>query len=99
MGQTSLHVDCQPADGSWLCRVRVGDDERATLHEVGVALDDLVRLAPSASNPQRLVEESFRFMLAREPRESILSRFDLPVIGRYFPEYESDIRRRLDAGG
>ncbi len=32
------------------------------------------------------------------PKESILSAFDLPVIGRYFPEYESTIRSRLTVG-
>jgi hypothetical protein len=34
-------------------------------------------------------------MLEREPRESILREFELPVIGRYFPEYEREIQRRL----
>ena len=38
---------------------------------------------------------SFRFLLAREPKESILSRFELPVIERYFPEYPEEIRGRL----
>jgi hypothetical protein len=37
------------------------------------------------------------FLLEREPKESILGQFDLPVIGRYFPEYERDIRKRLTA--
>jgi hypothetical protein len=34
-------------------------------------------------------------LLEREPKESILTRFDLSVIGRYFPEYEREIKRRL----
>ena len=42
-----------------------------------------------------LVRESFAFLLEREPASSILARFDLPVIARYFPEYDGDIRRRL----
>jgi hypothetical protein len=41
-----------------------------------------------------LVDRSFRFLLAREPASSILRSFDLPVIGRYFPEYEAEVRRR-----
>ena len=50
----------------------------------------------TARNPSGTpVEESFAFLLEREPRESILRRFDLPVIGRYFPEYEVEVRRRL----
>ena len=38
---------------------------------------------------------AFEFLLEREPKEFILSRFDLPVIGRYFPEFEREIKRRL----
>jgi hypothetical protein len=41
------------------------------------------------------VEASFEFMLEREPRESILREFDLPLIGRYFPEYPRVIGERL----
>lgn len=39
-----------------------------------------------------IVEASFRFLLDREPKESILREFDLAVISRYFPDYEA----RLD---
>ena len=39
-----------------------------------------------------------RFLLEREPKESILSRFDLPIISRYFPEYEEEIGERLGLG-
>jgi len=34
------------------------------------------------------VRESFRFLLEREPKESILREFDLSVIKRYFPDYD-----------
>jgi hypothetical protein len=33
--------------------------------------------------------------LEHEPKESILARFDLQDIGRYFPEFEREIKRRL----
>jgi hypothetical protein len=33
--------------------------------------------------------------LDREPNTSILDRFDLPVIGHYFPEYTGEMRRRF----
>jgi hypothetical protein len=60
---------------------------------VRVASADLQRLAPNAADPSDLVRRSFDFLLARESKESILRSFDLPVIGRYFPEYEGEIRR------
>jgi hypothetical protein len=77
--------------------VTVGDDPAATVHQVTLAVSDLRRLAPPGAPPESLLEASFRFLLEREPRESILRTFDLPVIGRYFPEYEAEVRRLLTA--
>jgi hypothetical protein len=37
------------------------------------------------------VRASFRFLLDREPATSILARFSLDVISRYFPEYRREI--------
>jgi hypothetical protein len=66
--------------------VTVGSkDFEVTVHEEEAAL-----LAPGV-DAKRLVEESFRFLLEREPVTSILPSFDLSVIERYFPEYRSDI--------
>jgi hypothetical protein len=45
--------------------------------------------------PERMVEAAFRFLLDREPKESILSRFDVNVIARYFPEFERELQRYL----
>lgn len=44
---------------------------------------------------ERVVRASFEFLLEREPASSILSAFSLDVIGRYFPEYEDELPRRL----
>src|SRR5512145_582222 len=87
-----LAVRCERSADRWLCLVTVGDDAAATTHEVEVTAADLERLAPGAA-PERLVAASFTFLLDREPRESILRRFGLPTIGRYFPEYEAEIRK------
>ncbi len=65
-----------------------------TYHRVRVTKADLGRLSEGRSAEELLVE-SFRFLLERESNTSILSSFDLPVIGRYFPEYEQEIRTRL----
>lgn len=46
----------------------------------------------------RLVRESFRFLLEREPKEQIMSTFELPVIERYFPAYRDEIGERLASG-
>lgn len=88
-----VRVRCEPAPGGWTCGVQVGGRGAPTRHVVSVSAADLARLAPGATDPEDLVRRSFVFLLAREPRESILGRFDLPLIGRYFPEYERTIRR------
>jgi hypothetical protein len=65
-----------------------------TEHRVRVTQADIERF--SAGRPaEDLPEESFRFLLEREPNTSILRSFDLPLIGSYFPEYPEEIRRRL----
>jgi hypothetical protein len=91
---TDIEVQCDPTDDGWTCRVRVSDGAGSpTGHDVGVSRADLERLDPAAADPVDLMRRSFAFLLEREPKESILRSFDLPVIGRYFPEYERTIRR------
>jgi len=90
--RNDVAVVCEPAPGGWTCRVTVSGPGPATRHEVAVPAGDLARLAPGAGDPVDLVARSFAFLLAREPKESILARFDLLVIARYFPEYEREIR-------
>ena len=66
-----------------------------TVHTVTLTHDDYRRLTGGKVTPEKLIEKSFEFLLERESNTSILSRFDLPVISRYFPEYEKTIVKRL----
>jgi hypothetical protein len=75
-------------------RVIVAQGRTKTTHEVIVTPEDVARYAPEAT-PERLLEASFEFLLEREPASSILSRFALPVIERYFPEYPRVIRQMV----
>jgi len=87
-------VTCRQAGDGWQCDVKVGTDPGATEHRVAVTPDVLQRLRPGANDPEQLVRDSFAFLLERETRESILRSFELPVIGRYFPEWQAEISRR-----
>lgn len=69
-----------------------------TTHVVTVRPDYAKKIAGAAA-PETLLRASFEFLLAREPNTSILRRFDLPVIGHYFPEYEREIARLLKGQG
>lgn len=76
-------------------QVTVKEGRRETRHRVTLRQADYERLSGGGADPETLVTESFRFLLEREPKESILRSFDLTVIGRYFPEYEREIAQRL----
>ena len=67
-----------------------------TTHRVTVTHSYYQKLTNNRVTPEMLVETSFKFLLERESNTSILSRFDLPVIERYFPEYEETIKDMLD---
>ncbi len=88
-----IDVDCRPVADGWSCRVTVTEHGASTNHDVSVSSEVLARLAPESPDPVDLVRRSFAFLLARERKESILGRFELPLIGRYFPEYERTIRQ------
>ena len=66
-----------------------------TTHRVTVTPQVYQKLTDGEVPIETLVEKSFEFLLQREPNTSILRSFDLPVIGRYFPEYEQTIRGML----
>jgi hypothetical protein len=75
-------------------RVQVREGDRETTHQVTVPdrLGDGLELHDDL---ERVVRESFRFLLERERATSILAQFSLSDIPRYFPEYPSELARRL----
>ena len=77
------------------CEVTVKEGSSQTRHSVTLDKADHERLTEGQATPRELVTESFRFLLEREPKESILRSFDLTVISRYFPSYEREIANRL----
>ncbi len=66
-----------------------------TTHTVTLEPEYYEKLAGGKVTPETLIEKSFEFLLEHESNTSILSSFDLPVIGRYFPEYERSVVQRL----
>ena len=87
-----ITVESAAVDHGWIARVGGTDGRSSRDFEVSVSAAELARFDPGAPDPDRLVRRSFEFLLVREPKESILASFGLSVIGRYFPEYESEIR-------
>lgn len=75
--------------------VRVIEGKSESAHSVTLSEEDYRRLSAGKIQPEELIKRSFEFLLAREPKESILAEFDLPLIGHYFPEYERELKRRI----
>ncbi|MGH3329144.1 MAG: hypothetical protein ACRDPT_15360 [Streptomycetales bacterium] len=71
---------------------------RTTRHAVTVPGALLEDLGDAAADEAALVRESFMFLLEREPASAILKAFSLDVISTYFPEYVSEMRRRVGDG-
>jgi hypothetical protein len=88
MSQTTIEVETADEPDGWTCRVTLTDGDGRSEHRVRVRRGDLERFAPDDPDAGALVRRSIEFLLEREPRSSILPAFDLPAIGRYFPEYE-----------
>jgi hypothetical protein len=87
-----IEVD-KAAEGEF--RVRIIEGKSESSHSVTLDPAYYSRLTGEKVEPQELVKRSFEFLLERESKESILAKFDLQIIGRYFPEYEREIKSRL----
>jgi hypothetical protein len=73
--------------------VREGKSE--SRHHVTMSREMCERLMAGKHMPERCLEAVFRFLLDHKPKESILGRFDVTAISRYFPEFEREMPRYL----
>ena len=80
---------------SLIFEVVVREVKGETRHQVTMSRDTCERLTSGKHTPERCLEAAFKFLLDREPKESILRRFDVTAIARYFPEFEQEIPRYL----
>ena len=92
---TKVDVTCEEVSAdTWRCEVELTDmGAPVSRHTVRVSIADVRRFAPGTTRPEDLVGRSFRFLLDRESPSMILRTFELSDIGRYFPEYDREIRR------
>ena len=84
----TISVSCLQHDpAGWSCDVVVADGRSQTSHVVSVSQAELTRYAGASTDVEAFVADAFRFLLERESKESILRRFALGDIERYFPEF------------
>ena len=72
-------------------KVEVIEGDSQTTHRVELNRDEYQNLTDGKIAPEELIQCSFEFLLEREPKESILSSFNISVISSYFPEYAREI--------
>ena len=72
------------------------DKKTKTIHIVTLRDEFYEKLTKKKISKKDLLKYSFAFLLDREPNTSILKTFELEIITRYFPEYESEIRKIIE---
>jgi hypothetical protein len=77
----------------------VRDARGESRHRVTIEADEARRWAELGAKPSHCVEAAMRFLIDHEPKESILSAFDISVIRRYFPEFDDAFPSYLARSG
>jgi hypothetical protein len=72
-------------------RVTIEESGSTSTHHVRLTSKDVAKYTPGQS-AEALIRASFKFLLDREPKESILPEFALPLIERYFPDFPKKIQ-------
>ena len=72
------------------------EGEQETMHRVHMSQEYYRRLCGGTITHEFVLITAFRFLLDREPNTAILAEFDIQDINQYFPEFEQEIRQRLD---
>jgi hypothetical protein len=94
-GKDMIQVRLTAERDPLLFDVVVAEGTGETRHHVTMSREMCARLTAGKHTPERCLEAAFRFLLDREPKESILRRFDVTEISRYFPEFEREMPRYL----
>lgn len=95
-------VTLPPTDDRWRYLVEITESDGSgskTSHQVSMGKDYYMDMTERGRIiPEEFIEKSFEFLLEKEPKDSILRQFDIIQINDYFPEYEKEIRIRLNLG-
>jgi hypothetical protein len=74
--------------------VAIDEGGSRSTHQVTLARRDYQELGVEGESPEQFVRRCIEWLLEREPKESILSRFDIREISQYFPRFREDMRER-----
>ena len=77
-------------NNGWDFEVEVQDAD-VHHHHVSLNWSDYDLWSRGKVAPEKVVKAVFRFLLEREPAETIFKRFDCAVVRRYFPEVDKTL--------
>ncbi len=92
MREIKIKTSSKTEENKWVFSVEVVEGDNKTVHTVDIDRSYYNKLTNGKIKPEDLIKKSFEFLLAREPKESILKEFNLMVISNYFPEFEKEIK-------
>lgn len=98
MSSHQIDVQIKEEEPSFRFSVKIREGASESTHDVTLAKETYRELTGGKCGPEECVRLCFEFLLAREPKESILGQFDVTVIERYFPEFRGEIARLLGQG-
>jgi hypothetical protein len=87
MSARSVSVTLRPG-GRLVFDVIARDALGESPHQVTMQANEAECWGKLGAEPAHYVEAVMRFLLDREPKELILSPFDMRVVRRYFPEFD-----------
>jgi hypothetical protein len=90
-----IEVTRKPGTDPLAFEVVVREGIGESRHLVTLAPSQWQRLTGGGHSAEACLAAAFRFLLDREPKESILRQFDVAVIARYFPEFERELPNYL----
>lgn len=83
------------SENSWTFLVELGHGDGLIEYWVDVDKDYWTWLTNRRVEPSGLVELAFKFLLEKEPKESILRKFNLADIAGHFSTFESEMKKYL----
>jgi len=93
---TEINVKVEETPAGWRCKVTVREGNTESEHIVSLNPEDYDRIRNGKDiEVDMLVKKTFEFLLEREPKESILTEFNLADVENYYPDYYDEIRKRL----
>ncbi len=84
-----VHVEQTDSGDPMVFKVRIEGPTGTTTHRISMSQDTYQDLCEGLISPADCIDAAFRFLLDREPKESILASFDIRVINMYFSDFEN----------